>query len=336
MSCDRHLLAATHANISSGIQVGAIIAVLKALLVLGHSASKGGRDVASLPCLSEEEQGKLPLGDLATWTLHQICGQEWVRDRCLQVPDELLKAGILLDPFLKPAQAQHLLQLICHMASPPGGGSRKLRDPTKTVSHIILGLDEWNLRASMVDIKLMYHRLEEKKGEWVEEVSRCIVASFQLGDEEKSEEDSEDDEPKAKRPRIQEGFRKKGKQRYGPIWMVAHLVKHLKFLQPKILKVAAQVLEQGNWSRTAKQRVASGHQPFLQLILTCLRESEPGDKDKDKDKVSREEREQEKEHLLFSLHGQLSTFLCFDVKEKLYDYTDPSARKTMQDALQLR
>jgi mediator of RNA polymerase II transcription subunit 12 len=97
---------------------------------------------------------------------------------------------------------------------------------------------------------------------------------------------------------------------------------------------SAQVLEQGNWSRTAKQRVASGHQPFLQLILTCLRETEHGDKDKDK--VSREERETEKEHLLFSLHGQLSTFLCFDVKEKLYDYTDPMARKTMQDALQLR
>lgn len=52
--------------------------------------------------------------------------------------------------------------------------------------------------------------------------------------------------------------------------------------------------------------------------------------------MSREERETEKEHLLFSLHGQLSTFLCFDVKDKLYDYTDPCARKTMQDALQLR
>ena len=48
------------------ILVGAIITVLKALLLLGHSASKGGRDVASLPFLSEEEQGKLPLGDLAT------------------------------------------------------------------------------------------------------------------------------------------------------------------------------------------------------------------------------------------------------------------------------
>ena len=190
----------------------------------------------------------------------------------------------------------------------------------------------------MVDIKLMYHRLEEKKGDWVEEVSRCIVDSFQLGDGEDRDndgDDSEDEEPRAKKPKM-EAVRRKGKQKYGPIWMVAHLVKHLKFLQPKILKVAAQVLEQGNWSRTAKQRVASGHQPFLQLILTCLKEAEHSEKDKDKDKVSREEREQEKEHLLVSLHGQLSTFLCFDIKEKLYDYSDPTARKTMQDALQLR
>ena len=47
-----------------------------------------------------------------------------------------------------------------------------------------------------------------------------------------------------------------------------------------------------------------------------MRESEPGDKDKNKLK---EERETEKEHLLFSLHSQLSTFFCFDMKDKLYD-----------------
>ena len=52
------------------------------------------------------------------------------------MPDELLKANILMDPSLKPGQAQHLLQLICHMATVPGPG-RKTKDATKTVSHII-------------------------------------------------------------------------------------------------------------------------------------------------------------------------------------------------------
>ena len=51
--------------------------------------------------------------------------------------------------------------------------------------------------------------------------------------------------------------------------------------------------------------------------------------------MSREERETEKEHLLFSLHGQFFTFLCFDMKDKLYDYTDCTARKTLQDSLHL-
>ena len=46
--------------------------------------------------------------------------------------------------------------------------------------------------------------------------------------------------------------------------------------------------------------------------------------------------EQEKEHLLLQLHGQPSPFLCSDVKQKPYDYTDPSTRETVQDGLQPR
>ena len=43
-----------------------------------------------------------------------------------------------------------------------------------------------------------------------------------------------------------------------------------------------------------------------------------------------------KENLIQSLHTQLSTFLCFNKDEKLYNYEDPNARKSMQDALILR
>ena len=45
---------------------------------------------------------------------------------------------------------------------------------------------------------------------------------------------------------------------------------------------------------------------------------------------------QVRERLLHSLHEQLSNFLCFTPEEKVYNYEDPTARKTMQDALQLR
>ena len=46
--------------------------------------------------------------------------------------------------------------------------------------------------------------------------------------------------------------------------------------------------------------------------------------------------DEHKENLLHSLHMQLSTYLCFSKDEKLYNYEDPTARKAMQDALQLR
>ena len=65
----------------------------------------------------------------------------------------------------------------------------------------------------------------------------------------------------------------------------------------------------------------------------CLREGEHSDKERS---VTREEREQEKEHLVQSLYNQVSMFLCFTSDEKLYNYEDPTARKTMQDALKLR
>ncbi len=65
-------------------------------------------------------------------------------------------------------------------------------------------------------------------------------------------------------------------------------------------------------------------------MLTCLRELESGSDSKKSD------REEQKENLLQSLHTQLSTFLCFNKDEKVYNYEDHTARKAMQDALQLR
>ena len=76
---------------------------------------------------------------------------------------------------------------------------RRSKDTSLTIGHVLEELDEWSLRAFMVDIKLMYHRLEERKADWVEEVSRCIVDSFQLGE---SGDTEEEEEPKAKRARL--------------------------------------------------------------------------------------------------------------------------------------
>ena len=65
--------------------------------------------------------------------------------------------------------------------------------PTKTVTHIIWWLDEFNLRASTVNIKLVYHRPEEKRGEWGR---KCPGAAWPS-----SNSKSRDGEPKSKGPR---------------------------------------------------------------------------------------------------------------------------------------
>jgi len=371
LSCDRHLLAATHANISSGINVGSIIAVLKALLCLtltssgdlpmSHILGTGGERSSSIDDdfglgTRGGSSGKT-LGELANLTLRQICSQEWVRDRCLQSPDYMCQPGILMDRILKPHEAQALLRMICHTEKVDLSKS-KMQESNNIVGRIIQDLDEWSLRSSMVDIKLMYHRLGDDKdapssaiSKWLEKVARCIIDSFQLGendgsstaaaDKDDSNDDSDvEDGPAPKKAKMDNrslvtgsGLKGDGKRSFGPIWMIAHLVKNLKFLQPKILSVAAEELEKYNWSRSAKLRVAGGHQPFLQVVLTCLRELEI---EETKDRAAREDKEQVRDHLLQSLHGQLSTYLCFNQDEKLYNYEDPTARKMMQEALQLR
>lgn len=118
-------------------------------------------------------------------------------------------------------------------------------------------------------------------------------------------------------------FRIDIKGKSGSIWLVAPLVSKLpSAVQGRILKVAGQVLESGNWSCRKKEEVKESkskkgadsenegqsllsHQPFLSLILTCLK----GQDD-------------QREGLLTSLHSQLSQFIMMskDVSKKLNHY----------------
>ena len=59
------------------------------------------------------------------------------------------------------------------------------------------------------------------------------------------------------------------------IWLIPYLIKHLKFLQGRVLKVSENVLEASNWVRSSKssvQEVSVGHIPFLHVVLTCIRD----------------------------------------------------------------
>lgn len=94
-SCDRHLLYSAHRTIT----VGAIIAILKIIILMSDkSKPKGGSGADGGSKMEEDDFGlglsavpagrsleSLTLPEFAKHTLKQICAQEWVKARCLQV-----------------------------------------------------------------------------------------------------------------------------------------------------------------------------------------------------------------------------------------------------------
>ncbi|XP_034934643.1 mediator of RNA polymerase II transcription subunit 12 [Chelonus insularis] len=349
LSCDRHLLAAAHNN----IPVGPVLAVLKAILVVGdatagkqppkkpdipmvHSgkgsgpASVGGSaselsishilgtsdilgsnddlglDLAMSSSSSSAGMGTenvKGLSDFAQHVLRQICSQEWVLERCLQNPEELCHPEMLLDSMLTPRQAQRLLHMICYPDTPLDA----FHDQRTHITNILENLEQWSLRMSWLDLQLMYKQFtpgSSDLSQWLDMVAKAAIDVFQLNT-----------------------LTHKSDKKSGSIWLVAPLVSKLpSAVQGRVLKVAGQVLESGNWSKTAgreRGRLKSpslfNHQPFLSLVLTCLK----GQDD-------------QREGLLTSLHSQLSQFLNTSKEEKDIASEDPKTREVLQDALQLR
>ncbi|KAL6442397.1 hypothetical protein ACFW04_002558 [Cataglyphis niger] len=357
LSCDRHLLAAAHNN----IRVGPVLAVLKAILVVGdatatkqppkkidiplsHSSKGGGPASVGVGVgVSGSGPGELSIShilgtsdilgggddlgldlamssssssagittenvkgfsDFAHHVLRQICSQEWVLERCLQNPEELCHQDMLLDNMLIPRQAQKLLHMICYPDTP----TEAFIDQKTHITNILENLEQWSLRMSWLDLQLMYKQFApgcNDLSQWLDTVAKAAIDVFQLNNTLNSKPD----------------------KRSGSIWLVAPLVSKLpSAVQGRVLKVAGQVLESGNWSKTAgRERGRSkspslfNHQPFLSLVLTCLK----GQDD-------------QREGLLTSLHSQLSQFLNTSKEEKHIGAEDPKTREVLQDALQLR
>ncbi|XP_017589904.1 PREDICTED: mediator of RNA polymerase II transcription subunit 12-like protein [Corvus brachyrhynchos] len=185
-SCDRHLLAAAH----NSIEVGAVFAVLKAILMLGD-ADIGSNNVGSLKSeefhvrgfldeLSEEEIwgsshtlkscGKAvsietaSLSEYARYVLRTICQQEWVGEHCLKEPERLCTdKDLILDPVLSNKQAQKLLQLICypHGIKECTEGDNPQRQHIK---RILQNLDQWTLRQSWLELQLMIKQCMKDPG----------------------------------------------------------------------------------------------------------------------------------------------------------------------------
>ncbi|XP_030311777.1 mediator of RNA polymerase II transcription subunit 12-like protein [Calypte anna] len=186
-SCDRHLLAAAH----NSIEVGAVFAVLKAILMLGDAeigsnninSSLKGEDFQMRGLLDELSEdgvwgsshtlkscGKAvsietaSLSEYARYVLRTICQQEWIGEHCLKEPERLCTdKDLILDPVLSNKQAQTLLQLICypHGVTECTEGENPQRQHIK---RILQNLDQWTLRQSWLELQLMIKQCLKEPG----------------------------------------------------------------------------------------------------------------------------------------------------------------------------
>jgi mediator of RNA polymerase II transcription subunit 12 len=188
-------------------------------------------------------------------------------------------------------------------------------DQKSMVVRILENLEQWSLRISWLDLQLMYKQTQPNSPEfmnWLDIVARAAIDVFIVNDENKGNTNKENSK----------------------IWLIAPLVAKLpSAVQGRILRVAGQVLEttnsfgvknkensDGNGKTTGKKKkIQINHQPFLGLVLTCLK----GQDD-------------QKEGLLQSIHSQLSQFLQNKDLETIGGIEDPTGREEMLDALMLR
>ncbi|KAJ8916222.1 hypothetical protein NQ315_016361 [Exocentrus adspersus] len=329
LSCDRHLLAAAHRN----IHVGPVLAVLKAVLIVGDATAKEGTELSLSNILGTSDlhsgvdgpsldlpqsstgnaESTASLSAFACHVLREICSQQWVLERCLCHPEELCDMDNLLDPLLSHSQAQRLLHMICY---PDAASSIDDLDQKSMISRILENLEQWTLRMSWLDLQLMFRQFSPNSPElsqWLDTVAKAAIDVFQLN------------APYGSPPRMDDK-KQDSKKQQSSIWLVAPLVSKLpSAIQGRILKVAGQVLESGGWGKEAKSKSRCSaenqslltHQPFLTLVLTCLKGQEEG----------------QREGLLSSLHQQLSQLVQQAKEGNLQDIC--SNDRTL-DGLQLR
>ena len=276
--CDRYLLAAAH----SCMRVEAVIAVLKAILVLGDANSdltqRQEVNISDLleriddfndfvlPNFSGNSSGNRSartenietagLGEFAKHALKQICSQEWVHEKCLRNQEMLCNQDLLLDTMLTSRQAQLLLDMICH---PKGSGTviDSEQDQKLYIYRILQTLDEWTLRISWLQLQLIYAQCNSSQSSnevntWLENVAKATIEFFQNCSEDSSTKSS----PRPNNSKSSKGSQAKvpavapetGETKESRVWLVAPLIEKLPTgLQGKILRVAANVLEAVNW-----------------------------------------------------------------------------------------
>uniref|UniRef100_A0A8C9FB77 Mediator complex subunit 12L n=1 Tax=Pavo cristatus TaxID=9049 RepID=A0A8C9FB77_PAVCR len=324
-SCDRHLLAAAH----NSMEVGAVFAVLKAILMLGDAeiGSSGVTPVkneelpvrALLDEIPEDEMWASPhalksrgkavsietasLSEYARYVLRTICQQE---------PERLCTdKDLILDPVLSNKQAQKLLQLICypHGVKECSEGDNPQRQHIK---RILQNLDQWTLRQSWLELQLM---IKQCMKDLLDNIAKATIEVFQQSADLNNNSSNS-------------ACSISSSSEWRGVWLVAPLIAKLPTsVQGRVLKAAGEELEKGQHLGSSskkerdrqKQKSMSllSQQPFLSLVLTCLKGQD-----------------EQREGLLTSLQNQVNQILS-NWREERYQ-GDVKARQMMHEALQLR
>uniref|UniRef100_A0A8C4ER35 Mediator complex subunit 12 n=1 Tax=Dicentrarchus labrax TaxID=13489 RepID=A0A8C4ER35_DICLA len=336
-SCDRHLLAASQ----NSIVVGAVFAVLKAVFMLGKNLisdaelrGSGLSHPAGLDDISEGRNVSIETASLdvyAKYVLKTICQQEWVGERCLKSLSE--DSSALQDPVLVNIQAQRLLQLICYphrqLDSEDGENPQRQR-----IKRILQNMDQWTMRQSSLELQLMIKQSTNNElYSLLENIAKATIEVFQKSAEMNSSNPSgngaaaqggsaSNNSTTSKMKPILSSSERSG------VWLVAPLIAKLPTsVQGHVLKAAGEELEKGQHLGSSsrkerdrqKQKSMSllSQQPFLSLVLTCLKGQD-----------------EQREGLLTSLYSQVQQIVTNWREDQYQD--DCKAKQMMHEALKLR
>uniref|UniRef100_A0A671R911 Mediator of RNA polymerase II transcription subunit 12-like n=1 Tax=Sinocyclocheilus anshuiensis TaxID=1608454 RepID=A0A671R911_9TELE len=341
-SCDRHLLAASQ----NSIVVGAVFAVLKAVFMLGETL---GTFLLCIQVLAKDDMGSKKSGGrnvsietaslvvYAKYVLKSICQQEWVGERCLKSLSE--DSSALQDPVLVNIQAQRLLQLICYphrqLDSEEGENPQRQR-----IKRILQNMDQWTMRQSSLELQLMIKQSSNNVSRSVfelysllENIAKATIEVFQKSAEMNSSNPTWNGSAVSGSSVSNSNSASKLKpvlsssERSG-VWLVAPLIGRLPTsVQGHVLKAAGEELEKGQHlgpsSRKERDRQKQksmsllSQQPFLSLVLTCLKGQD-----------------EQREGLLTSLYSQVQQIVTNWREDQYQD--DCKAKQMMHEALKLR
>uniref|UniRef100_A0A8C6XN37 Mediator complex subunit 12 n=1 Tax=Naja naja TaxID=35670 RepID=A0A8C6XN37_NAJNA len=284
---------------------------------LGPGASEGRK--ARCSWLAEPEAPRV------TATPLPLCPQEWVGERCLKSLCE--DSNDLQDPVLSSTQAQRLMQLICYphrlLDNEEGENPQRQR-----IKRILQNLDQWTMRQSLLELQLMIKQTasNQEMNSLLENIAKATIEVFQQSAETNgivslgSCPNLMPANPKAKP--VLSSLERSG------VWLVAPLIAKLPTsVQGYVLKAAGDELEKGQHlgSSSRKERdrqkqksmTLLSQQPFLSLVLTCLKGQD-----------------EQREGLLTSLYSQVQQIVTNWREDQYQD--DCKAKQLMHEALKLR